>query len=148
MEAYQSESLMVESLEKRAWPRQEFQLPVRYRVLADPFPRFLPALADDLSLGGLRCHGDRFLSRGAKVLVELALPDEDEAIHIDAEVAWCFSLRYATRYYFGLRFGSLTPNEHWRIDRYMKLSSRGGASSSGDTQSFASSANPSSLSLR
>ena len=85
------------------------------------------ALTKDVSAGGMCVITEELLSPGAKVEVELKLPDWDKPIICAAEVVWSRPMGEARKSYenptaeTGLRFVNLAPKDQVLLKQYAAL---------------------------
>ena len=104
--------------ERRRYRR--VQAPVLIRPVS-PLARHVKPNVSDLSLGGLRAYSDEEQKPGARLELELLLPDGASATVL-AEVVWVTALAAGApaRYDVGLRFVDVRPEDLGRIARVLR----------------------------
>jgi c-di-GMP-binding flagellar brake protein YcgR len=75
--------------------------------------------ANDISQGGVRFLVGERLSNGARLELELKLPEEAVPIQAQAEVVWCARFRDDGHYEVGCRFIQIDPLDRGKIIRYI-----------------------------
>jgi hypothetical protein len=87
---------------------------VYWRDLGSPFVRRRRKSIEDL--GGVRVYLDERLEEGARLVIEVFLPDETTVI-CKVEVAWVDRLpeRAAARFDVGLKFTEIDPVDYERL---------------------------------
>ena len=71
--------------------------------------------AKDISHGGVRFLVGERLPNGARLELELKLPEEGGSIQAQAEVVWCARFRDEGRYEVGCRFTQIDPLDRGKI---------------------------------
>ena len=81
---------MNEQENRRKFARLDLALTVSYRVTDEPSQdEFSEVVSSDISLGGIRLMTPAPLKRGAKLELEIVLPeDEENPLRADGEVVW------------------------------------------------------------
>lgn len=104
--------------ERRRYRR--VQAPVLIRPVG-PLARRVKPKAVDVSLGGLRAYSDEEQKPGARLELELLLPDAGSAVVL-AEVVWVAPLPAGApaRYDVGLRFLDARPEDLGRIAQVLR----------------------------
>jgi len=98
---------------RRAYPRQELLVSVR-RPGEGATDRWLSTR--DVSAGGLRLLSDRALVKGARLPLEILLPDSSWLL-VTTKVAWSMKMDVGStsEYEVGLRFLDLSPGDLERL---------------------------------
>ncbi len=91
---------------------------VNYRVVGQEMEGALQR-AKDISGGGVRFPVSKRLPQGAKLKLELTLPQETVAIQAQAEVVWSARARGRRPYEIGCRFTAIDPLDRGKIIRHI-----------------------------
>ena len=109
---------MKEGRERRAYPRVEMRVPVKYRVIADlASPAFDKIMAEvveqnsiNISAGGACIRTDEPVSQDTVLLLMFEIPGTDAPVKTMARVAWCED-EGAAGYKVGLQYLSLSEEQ-------------------------------------
>ena len=91
---------------------------VNYRVVGQEVEGALQA-AKDISGGGIRFPVSKRLPQGAKLELELKLPQETVPIQAQAEVVWSARFHGRRPYEVGCRFTQIDPLDRGKIIRHI-----------------------------
>ena len=93
-------SISTRKEERRLFPRVGFHSQVRYQLRGKP--GFDNALSDDISCGGLRFTGDRFIPTSTPVMLEINVLNR--VLRPIGRVAWSTALAHSNRNQLGIEF--------------------------------------------
>jgi len=91
---------------------------VTYKVVGQEMEGTRQA-AKNISQGGIRFPVSERLSKGARLELELALPEEATPIRAQAEVVWSSRFHGDGRYEVGCRFTQIDPLDRGKLIRHI-----------------------------
>ena len=93
-------SISTRKEERRLFPRVGFHSQIRYQLRGKP--DFNNALSDDISCGGLKFTGDRFIPTATPVMLEINVLNR--VLRPVGRVAWSTVLPHSNRSQLGIEF--------------------------------------------
>lgn len=101
--------------ERRKCPRVDISFPVECDVF--PGKNYFYTVTKDLSAGGAKILSDNFLPKDHHIKLKINLIDK--MLDLRARVAWCNQMRASERYWVGLEFIGLSPQQQKDIGQLL-----------------------------
>lgn len=106
-------------MEKRRFTRANTRIPVRYRTLGEPAGKpGIGTLSADLGGGGVHFRAAGFISKSARLMLEIDIPGETPVKAI-ARVAWIRKAPFGDNYEIGNQFLEISKKDRELITDYV-----------------------------
>ncbi len=113
--------MIIKQAEKRKYTRMALDLPLRYKIRGQS--EFGTSVTKDISFGGLRFSGDRYLKPSAEVMLEINILSK--VINPIGRIKWSQHMPHSNRCQVGVEFIELSPGNRNYLAHYMSLKLRG-----------------------
>ena len=107
--------------ERRRYPRLNFTGPVSFRDVFNPHESFTGAVCRDVSAGGVRLIGSKFVPEDSRVVLVLTIPGELRPMRMISRVAWVKEQSaLGESYDCGLEFIEINPGDQEIVAGYVE----------------------------
>ncbi|MFH1202298.1 MAG: PilZ domain-containing protein [Candidatus Omnitrophota bacterium] len=103
--------------EKRRYQRLKIKVPISYYIKSNK--TYGAALTSDFSLGGLKFASDEFIPAQTEFIIDMFLAELTKSLNVTGKVVWSQRFPYSNRYYSGVKFTEISPENKNCISEYV-----------------------------